>query len=741
MDNFDPEKVKFEDYLHVEGVQALDPLLPAFKTDGVRTKNIKLIVAYLEKKAIEDRLEAAKKNREQLRDEEKVKIESQVSELPAWKQKLVREKLLTKLDEDLPPPETLTVDDLPPAQENQQVQQPTVPKEKESKPIPAWKQRQLEREAKKQKKSPSNRPGYMPVSSTGPEPTKFAPPSESAPKPDFPQEPQVTKSEPAEPEEKQQQQVTASFEPPSVGDHRETEATQLEAEKHDEEATAGLQVANEKALADSPLQRTECNSKEEEEDPVMEKGKPVEPSEDKHDSDTSIEGLTEGGDPQASQEVAKENSEDQEIQKTKDSTEETSASPIAGEPDVMQDEKLNKEVAPAAAAIALVDSTKQELLNCVEESKTATNDSEEKESPQPTESPSDNTCPEQKEPEPQSQLTAIPEPEDKPNLSDSLNESQQTTSLASKPLVESISTNEQALSPAGLKEQTPAAPVKIETVTVPTSDEQTSDVMATDEQTSPAAVTNEQVPTAHVSDEKTPEQDIAEDTNKQAPDTSALNDQTTQVAVTDDQAIIASLSTDETPTAPDSTEQASLLLNAGEAAKDITTAGEEVPPKCAAHNQEVTGSVNDQDENAGSSNNNPETPLPEPEARTTSSPVICEQIEEQAPPPQTHVINDQPPASLATDEQAPASLGSNESTPASAAIKEQAIPTNDHKPAAPINTEQTPTSPASSEPAPATLAITDQPPVPATLATDDQPAIPNEQTPTTPVTTEQTSSC
>lgn len=45
--NFDPKKVNFEDYLHVPGVERLDPTLPAFTTDGVRTKNIKLIQAYL----------------------------------------------------------------------------------------------------------------------------------------------------------------------------------------------------------------------------------------------------------------------------------------------------------------------------------------------------------------------------------------------------------------------------------------------------------------------------------------------------------------------------------------------------------------------------------------------------------------------------------------------------------------------------------------------------------------------
>lgn len=43
----DPKKIKFEDFLHVEGVVALDPKLPAFKTDGVRSKNLKLIQAYL----------------------------------------------------------------------------------------------------------------------------------------------------------------------------------------------------------------------------------------------------------------------------------------------------------------------------------------------------------------------------------------------------------------------------------------------------------------------------------------------------------------------------------------------------------------------------------------------------------------------------------------------------------------------------------------------------------------------
>lgn len=45
--NLDGQKIKFEDYLHVEGVQAIDPELPGFKTDGVRTKNLKLIQAYL----------------------------------------------------------------------------------------------------------------------------------------------------------------------------------------------------------------------------------------------------------------------------------------------------------------------------------------------------------------------------------------------------------------------------------------------------------------------------------------------------------------------------------------------------------------------------------------------------------------------------------------------------------------------------------------------------------------------
>lgn len=45
--NFDPKKIKFEDYLHVEGVKPVDPELPLFKTDGVRTKNLRLIQAYL----------------------------------------------------------------------------------------------------------------------------------------------------------------------------------------------------------------------------------------------------------------------------------------------------------------------------------------------------------------------------------------------------------------------------------------------------------------------------------------------------------------------------------------------------------------------------------------------------------------------------------------------------------------------------------------------------------------------
>lgn len=45
--DFDPKKIKFEDYLHVEGVKKIDAKLPAFKTDGVRTKNLKLIKDYL----------------------------------------------------------------------------------------------------------------------------------------------------------------------------------------------------------------------------------------------------------------------------------------------------------------------------------------------------------------------------------------------------------------------------------------------------------------------------------------------------------------------------------------------------------------------------------------------------------------------------------------------------------------------------------------------------------------------
>ena len=45
--SFDPKKIKFEDYLHVEGVKAINPKLPAFKTDAVRTKNLELIKEYL----------------------------------------------------------------------------------------------------------------------------------------------------------------------------------------------------------------------------------------------------------------------------------------------------------------------------------------------------------------------------------------------------------------------------------------------------------------------------------------------------------------------------------------------------------------------------------------------------------------------------------------------------------------------------------------------------------------------
>ena len=45
--SFDPAKIKFEDYLHVEGVKAINPALPVWKTDSVRTKNLQLIKKYL----------------------------------------------------------------------------------------------------------------------------------------------------------------------------------------------------------------------------------------------------------------------------------------------------------------------------------------------------------------------------------------------------------------------------------------------------------------------------------------------------------------------------------------------------------------------------------------------------------------------------------------------------------------------------------------------------------------------
>lgn len=67
-----------------------------------------------ERQADEQRLEEEKRKLAQRRQEEEEKIEAQVATLPDWKRKLLRAKLMAKLDSELPHPDSLTIDSLPP---------------------------------------------------------------------------------------------------------------------------------------------------------------------------------------------------------------------------------------------------------------------------------------------------------------------------------------------------------------------------------------------------------------------------------------------------------------------------------------------------------------------------------------------------------------------------------------------------------------------------------------------------